>query len=74
MIDRGFHMSIPREELERIFKVADIDKDGFASPPEIIMVAAQYRSLLESLIKGDTDEDQRLSLEEFLNYMEQKQT
>jgi Ca2+-binding EF-hand superfamily protein len=66
-------MSIPREQLEQIFKQADIDQDGFVIVPEILMVGGQYTGLLESLISGDTDQDKRLSLEEFLKYMEQKQ-
>ena len=66
-------MSIPREQLEQIFKNADIDQDGFVVPPEIIVAGGQYTGLLESLIGGDTDKDQRLSLQEFLKYMEQKQ-
>lgn len=66
-------MSIPREELEQIFKKADIDQDGFVVPPEIILAGGQYTGLLKSWISGDTDKDKRLSLEEFLKYMEQKQ-
>jgi Ca2+-binding EF-hand superfamily protein len=66
-------MSIPREELEQIFKNADRDEDGFVVFPEIIFGGGQYTGLLESLLKGDTDQDKRLSLEEFLKYMEQKQ-
>ncbi len=66
-------MSIPREELEQIFKKADINQDGFVVPPEIVLAGGQYTGLLESLMSGDTDKDQRLSLQEFLKYMEQKQ-
>jgi Ca2+-binding EF-hand superfamily protein len=66
-------MSIPREQLEQIFKQADTDQDGFVIVPEIIVAGGQYTGLLESLIGGDTDKDERLSLEEFLKYMEQKQ-
>lgn len=66
-------MSIPKEHLEQIFKQADIDRDGFVIVPEIIVAGGQYTGLLESLIGGDTDKDERLSLEEFLKYMEQKQ-
>jgi Ca2+-binding EF-hand superfamily protein len=66
-------MSIPKEELEQIFKQADIDHDGFVVLPEILLTRSQYTGLLESLISGDTDKDKRLSLEEFLKYMEQKQ-
>jgi Ca2+-binding EF-hand superfamily protein len=66
-------MSIPKEELEQIFKQADLDHDGFVILPEIIVVGGQYTGLLESLISGDTDKDTRLSLDEFLKYMEQKQ-
>jgi Ca2+-binding EF-hand superfamily protein len=73
MIDRSFQMSIPREELEQIFNNAYRDEDGFVVFPEIILAGGQYTGLLESLIKGDTDQDKRLSLEEFLKYMEQKQ-
>jgi Ca2+-binding EF-hand superfamily protein len=66
-------MSIPREHLEQIFKQADIDKDGFVVLPEVILAGGQYTGLLESLMSGNTDKDQRLSLQEFLKYMEQKQ-
>jgi len=66
-------MSIPREQLEQIFKQADIDQDSFVVLPEVILAGGQYTGLLESLISGDTDKDTRLSLEEFLKYMEQKQ-
>jgi Ca2+-binding EF-hand superfamily protein len=66
-------MSIPREHLEQIFKQADIDQDGFVVLPEVILAGGQYTGLLESLMSGDTDKDQRLSLQEFLKYMEQKQ-
>lgn len=66
-------MSIPREQLEQIFKDADRDRDGFVTPPEIFVAGGQYTGLLESFIGGDTDKDKRLSLEEFLKYMEQKQ-
>ena len=40
---------------------------------EIILAGGQYTGLLESWISGDTDKDKRLSLEEFLKYLEQKQ-
>ena len=66
-------MSIPKEELEQIFKQADLDHDAFVVLPEILLTRSQYAGLLESLISGDTDKDKRLSLEEFLKYMEQKQ-
>jgi len=66
-------MSIPREHLEQIFKQADIDQDGFVVLPEVILAGGQYTGLLQSLMSGDTDKDQRLSLQEFLKYMEQKQ-
>ena len=66
-------MSISKEQLEQIFKDADIDQDGFVIVREILMAGAQNTPLLESLLGGDTDGDKRLSLEEFLKYMEQKQ-
>ena len=73
MIDKNFQLSIPREQLEQIFKNADIDQDGCVVPPELIVAGGQHTGLLELLIGGDTDKDRRLSLEEFLKYMEQKQ-
>ena len=66
-------MLIPKEQLEQIFKQADIDQDGFVTIPEIVMAGGAPAALLGSSMGGDTDKDQRLSLEEFLKYMEKMQ-
>lgn len=65
---------LTREQLEKIFDAADIDRDCFVSEEEILAAAGQYTALLESsLMGGDTNKDQRLSLEEFLKSLEPKQ-
>ena len=76
MIDRSYQMSIPKEELEQIFKRADIDQDGFVTLQELLMLGGPLGGPLKgilTLVGGDTDGDKRLSLEEFLKYIEQKQ-
>ena len=65
---------LTREQLEKIFDAADIDRDGFVNEEEILATAGQYTPLLESaLMDSDTNKDKRLSLEEFLKFFEPKQ-
>ena len=73
-------MSIPREQLIEIFWGADENGDRLVSPAEIIRTYDSIQddgghiNLWESLLGGgDLDKDRRLSLDEFLTYMEQKQ-
>jgi hypothetical protein len=46
-------MSIPREELEQIFKDADIDQDGFVSLSKVIDVFARYPDFQNGRLLGD---------------------
>lgn len=80
-------MSLTRDQLTQLFKMADINRDGSVTLNEIVLVRMSHASsllppgagqlfdrIIAALRDGsDTDNDKPLTLDEFINSMKQHQ-